>query len=466
MKSRIAALLCLTVLVGAACGARLSAQQRKVALQAVSGGGGAGPGPFSTVAGPLPGASSTVGPAGATPSAGASVGPGGTGAAACGNPATNKATDVGVTPSQITIGTVSDLSGIQPGLFKSTTDAVAAAAAYINSQGGICGRAVQDVPYDTGETSSGDKAATQDACAKSFALVGSMSAFDDGGASVVDSCGIPDLTAITTNSQRAFAKNTYAVYQVRPDQYLQGTARFIKQKYGTSVVQHAAIMWLDSAVTKTNAQVRQKGEEENGYKFIYTKQVEVVETNYTSYVIQMKNAGVQYLTMVADYQSIVRLCQAMQQQGWYPKVMDWDSVVYSPQFLQQANGAANGSLFFINTAMLEEAAKNPEMQLYEQWLARVAPSDKPDYFGLYAWSAARLFQMVATEVGPNLTRSAFFAKVKQVHAWNDHGLHATHDIGNKTASNCFLYGKVTTNAFVRFYPSSGWTCSYGPLLHE
>jgi ABC-type branched-subunit amino acid transport system substrate-binding protein len=465
MKVRIAALASVIVLLGAGCGARLDAKQRRVALQAFQGGGGAAGGPGTgTATGQLPGEGGTTG-GGAAPTPGANTGAGGGGgpeacAAAEGG---NKATDTGVTPAEVTIGTVSDLSGIQPGLFKSTTDAVQAAAAYINSQGGICGRQVKAVPYDTGTTSGGDRAATQDACAQSFALVGSMSAFDDGGADVVDSCGVPDMSAITVNAKRAFAENTYAMYQVRPDQYLQGSARYIKQKYPNAITK-AAILWLNSGPTKTNAQVRQDGEEKNGYKFIYTQEVQVVETNYTAYVRQMQDAGVEYVTMVADYQSIARLTQAMQQQNWYPDVMDWDSVVYDPQFLERAQGAANKSLFFMNTAFLEEVSGNPEMQLYQQWLKRVAPDSDPDYFGLYAWSAARLFQELATDIGPDLTRDALFAQLKKTNAWGGNGLHAEHDIGNKTASNCFLYGTVTTDRFTRTFPSSGWTCDYGPLL--
>jgi hypothetical protein len=290
-----------------------------------------------------------------------------------------------------------------------------------------------------------------------------MSAFDDGGADVVDSCGIPDMSAITVNAKRAFAENTYAMYQVRPDQYLQGTARYIKQKY-PNAIKKAAILWLNAAVTRTNAQVRQKGEEENGYNFIYTQEVQVVESSYTAYVRQMQDAGVEYVTMVADYQSIVRLTKAMQQQNWYPDVMDWDSVVYDPEFVNQAQGSANKSLFYMNTAFLEEVSGNAEMQLYVQWLQRVAPDSEPDYFGLYAWSAARLFQELATKIGPDLTRKALFAQLKSTHSWGGNGLHAEHDIGNKTASNCFLYGTVTTDRFVRTFPSSGWSCDYGPLL--
>ena len=92
----------------------------------------------------------------------------------------------------------------------------------------------------------------------------------------------------------------------------------------------------------------------------------------------------------------------------------------------------------MNTTMNEEAAGNPELQLYQQWLSRVAPGKKPDYFGFYAWSAGQLFAKVHKDVGAKITRKAFLAALKNVHSWNGNGLHAAHDIGNKIMSPCFL----------------------------
>jgi ABC-type branched-subunit amino acid transport system substrate-binding protein len=205
--------------------------------------------------------------------------------------------------------------------------------------------------------------------------------------------------------------------------------------------------------------------EKVGFEFPFRQPVQVVESNYTPYVLQMKQQGIKYVTMVSDYQSIVRLTKAMRQQGWYPDVMDWDSVVYSPKFLQQAEGSAENSLFFTNTALFEEASSNPEMQLYVQWLQRVAPGAQPDYFGLYSWSAGRLFAKVAEAVGPKLTRKAFLAELQKVHAWGGNGLHAEHDVGGKRASGCLMYGQVKGAKFVRLEPSGkGWFCDRGALV--
>jgi hypothetical protein len=126
--------------------------------------------------------------------------------------------------------------------------------------------------------------------------------------------------------------------------------------------------------------------------------------------------------------------------------------------------AADGSLVFLTTAISEEASGNPELQLYMSWLNRVAPGARPDFFGFYAWSAARLFQKLATEIGPKLTRSALFAKVKNVHSWTGNGIHVDHDIGSKTISPCFLYLEIKSSKFRRIHPSNGFECRMGGLV--
>src|SRR5439155_5824130 len=253
--------------------------------------------------------------------------------------------------------------------------------------------------------------------------------------------------------------NVYPIYPVRPDKIPIGTANYIKEKYGSSVIQNAAMLYLNAAVTKANAQQRMKAYSTVGFKWTYVKQVEILEPSYSTFVEGMRRAGVKYVNMVANYQSIQKLLQAMDQADWYPTVRDWDSVAYSDQFANQ-NGQpfkpANGSLVFVNTNIYEERATNPEMQLYITWLNRVAPGAKPDYFGFYAWSAGRLFQQLAAQIGPKLTRKALFDAVKKIHSWDGHGLHAAHDIGDKTMSPCFMYLTINNGKFARKDPASGF----------
>jgi ABC-type branched-subunit amino acid transport system substrate-binding protein len=374
-----------------------------------------------------------------------------------------KATDTGVTANEITVATLADISGIQPGLFESAHQAARAATTYINSQGGICGRQIDLLPLDTKTDAGGNRAAMIDACQKAFAVVGSMSAFDEGSAAPGRECGIPDMTAITTNRLKYDAPNTFPMFPSSGPYLGTSPAKYIAQKF-PDVVKKAAMLWLNQAVTKTNAAARMKAWESVGYRFIYQAEVQVLEANYTRFVQDMRDRGVQYVSMVSDYQSLVRLQKSMRQQGYVPKVRDWDSVAYDAGYLSQPE-VVEGSTVFVNTAMLEEASSNPEMKLYTDWLQRAAPGATPDYFGIHTWSAFRLFQKLATQIGPDLTRAKLIAALKATTEWGGNGIHAPHHTGTKIPSTCNLNLVVKGGKFARLSPASGFDCS-GSLYRE
>ena len=465
MRSRRTALSAVLMIVLAACGARLSDGQRLAGIRALGRGGG--------------GSGNSTGTAGGTGSTGlggtGTTGFGGTGGTTGGTlpggiptsapPGGNGgATDIGVTSNQITLAVASDVTGVQAGLFKSTFQAMQALAAMVNSNGGIYGRAIKLLLLDSKADSVADQAAVQQACNQAFALVGSMSAFDNGGASTGQACGIPDVTAITVNPQRAEATNVYPAEPIGPHTFAIGTGNYIKRTYGEDVIKHAAMLYLNAGVTRVNADQRMRAYKTIGFNWDYVQQVEVLEPNYSQFVQKMKDKGIKYVNFVGNYQSIQKLLSAMDQVGWYPEVRDWDSVAYSQNFLTVGK-PANGSIVFLNTAIYEEVQNNPEMQLYVQWLNRVAPGAKPDYFGFYAWSAGRLFMKVHQMVGPKITRKAFFTQIKTVHSWDDYGMHAAHDIGNKVVSPCFMYLKIVDEHFVRLAPSGhGWACNMGGII--
>src|SRR4029079_904122 len=95
---------------------------------------------------------------------------------------------------------------------------------------------------------------------------------------------------------------------------------------------------------------------------------------------------------------------------------------------------------------------------------RAAPGAVPDYFGIYAWSAYRLFQKIATQIGPDITRAKVLSALKSTSTWNDYGIHGPDQIGTKTPSPCSLYMQVKGGKFQRMWPSSGFDCS-GSLVN-
>lgn len=470
MRTRRAAIAAIAAcgLLAASCGSRLSEDERVEALTSMMARNAGAPTSDGTTPGGVagPGAVPVAGGAAAPRTGAASAGDdragdapaqGGarSGAAASCKPSGSTAT--GVTASEIVVATLADINGVQPGLFQSAHDAANAAAAYINNQGGICGRQVKTRLLDSRTDSGANRATMLDACDNAFAVAGSMSAFDDGSAAPSEACGIPDISAISTNPQKYEAKTTYPIAANGGKTVVTTPARFIKSRY-PDVIKKAAMFWLNQDVTRTNAATRMKAYRTEGFEFIYQQEVQVLEADYTRFVIEMRSRGVQYVNMVSDFQSVVRLQKAMRQQSYFPKVRQWDSVAYDPDYLAEKE-AVEGSLVFINTAMFEEVSSNPEMQLYAEWLKRTKPGATIDYFGLYAWSAWRLFQKLATEIGPEPTRPKLLAALRATKSWGANGLHAAHNIGAKQLSLCNLNLVVKGGRFVRQHPAKGFDCN-------
>jgi ABC-type branched-subunit amino acid transport system substrate-binding protein len=178
----------------------------------------------------------------------------------------------------------------------------------------------------------------------------------------------------------------------------------------------------------------------------------------------MKNAGVQYVSMVGDNNSIARMMKAFKSQNYTPKVREFDTVIYDPKFLQQAGDAAEGVYTSITITPLEEAASNPEYTLYLDSLKRSSGGNPDGFFGAYAWSASRLFQEGLEKTGPQATRAKLLDFLKNMHSWDDHGLHAAHDVGNKTAANCFISLVVKGGKFTRHAPAKGFDCNRTPMF--
>jgi ABC-type branched-subunit amino acid transport system substrate-binding protein len=457
-------------LLATACGSRLSDQERADLTKAMSRrGAGVVAGNESTVApqtsgdeggtsSSAPGAEENGGPqtSNGAASGGADAGElvGGIRLAACADASGPAGT--GVSGNKITVATLADISGVQPGLFQSAHQAARAATAYINSRGGICGRQLEVLPLDSKTDSGGNRAAMLEACAKAFAVVGSMSAFDDGSAAPGRDCGIPDITAITTNASKFNAPNVFPIFP-NGGALATTSAKYIANRY-PDVIKNAAMFWLNQAVTKNNATARQKAWQSVGFNFVYQQEVQVLEANYTRFVIEMQRRGVQYVNMVSDFQSIVRLQKSMRQQNFVPKVRDWDSVAYDRDYLSEPS-VVEGSLIFLSTALFEEADANPEMKLYSDWLQRGSPGATPNYFGIHTWSAFRLFQVLATGIGPEISREKMLAALKSVKTWNGNGLHGPHQTGAKMPSTCSLYLQAKGGKFVRLAPASGFNCS-------
>lgn len=351
----------------------------------------------------------------------------------------------GVTNSVIKIGNSSDISGPIPGLFASAQLATKAYVAYFNRTSSICGRKLELTTLDSRTDAGADQQSYTKMCETVFASVGSMSAFDSGGASTAQGCGLPDIRTASATFARNSCSTCFGAQSTSAKEFTTAIPDFFVEHYHAAS-QKAAFLYINAGAAAENAKTQQNVEEQRGMKFLYTSGIDVADFNYGPYVQQMKSKGVEWVQFIGAYQQSVRLNQAMQANNFTPEVKFFDPSVYDADFVKTGGSAVEGVITFTNFTPLEES--QPELNLYKQWLQQVSPGANPTFFGEYAWSAAKLFVTQSIALGGKLTRASLVHRMKGIHSWTADGLHSPMDVGGKHSPSCARFLQLKRGTWI------------------
>ncbi len=495
---RLAAVVMLSGLASTACGARLSPSQRTTALSQYNGNGGSGgpAAPGSTDGGTTgattgvttgSGTTTGTGPAttggsgsGATGTGGTTTGSSGTTTGATTGGTTGDfrqappggnggATDVGVTKDSITIYNISDISGAVPGLFEDARFATQAYIKYFTAQyGTLYGRKIILKTLDSQLDTGPNRSAALDLCANGFAGVGSISAFDQGAAEPEKQCGVPDVRGLATTDEIKAVPNVFPANAAGTGKY-RGLAQFGWAAASSDAkikasIKKAGYIFSDGAVTQQQStQDEQATKNAFGFNWVAHVPFPTSSTDYTQPVAQLKKAGAEFVTFSGAYQQAAGIRKAMDAQNYHPTVWQPTVTAYTPNYLQQAGAAAEGTYVGIQPTLLEEISHSKELATYATWLQQVNPSAVPTDLGQFAWGAAALFIDKMIKLGPKPTRKGLIALLNQEHNYTDNGLFPGQDIGGRKLSDCIQIIQVQNGKFVRVLPTSvyTWRCQDG-----
>lgn len=372
----------------------------------------------------------------------------------------NAASDVGVTPTQITVGNVVTLTGPVPGLFAGGAAGTDAYFQYINSQGGVFGRKLVLKTGDDGLSCNGYQTQLNSIGPSVFAFVGSWSDFDN--------CGVPYFQAHPTIpdvhyllSQQSYSEPAGFTPQPSPPGFRTGPYQYYAQHYPNAVKKVGALWASTSPTTWTEQKAAM---ESVGFKIIYNRGIQPTETDFTADIVRMKNLGVQYLDL--RNQGVTTIADAMNdaaQQNWHPQVVVTNSE-YDLTFFKLLSSPENGNGILSDQpyAMFlgEDAATNPEVGLFDTWMKKTHPHQTIDLFAMFSWAAAALFVDALKAAGKNPTRQEVITQLKAIHNFSDNGMVAEADVGNKKPPGCWMLIKVENGKFQRVLPpGQGFTCT-------
>jgi hypothetical protein len=400
-----------------------------------------------------------------------------------------KASEVGITDTEIHIAVLADVDNtIRPGLFKGAQDAGEAWAGYINSSCKtknkcVAGRKIVVDFIDTKLNPNETRNAIITACQNDFALVGTTSIFMSQGAvgdlqACVDQAGaatgLPDFAALATDPGHQCSPTTHPINppalvcetkDESPQTYQANTGptnRYLKQNKGKL----GGVFLLPSDVQQARDSQLPivAGQEAQGIENIQTFDVrgQALQPEYTPIVQKISDEKATYVRSGLDYQSTVLLRREAKAQGVTSvKVWDCSFQCYDPRLLTEGGADVDGENVYITFVPFEEAKSNKNLN------AMLKAVEDPDGFATQTWAAATYFRDAVNAIvekdGVNgLTRSALLTAMSGIHDFTADGMIAPVDVGGKVVGGCFAQLQVKGGTFVRVFPKKAATFSCDP----
>ena len=399
------------------------------------------------------------------------------GAGGCGS-APLQATDIGVTPTTITVEVMADVgSPLAPGLFKGNFDAMAAFAKYVNGRGGIACRQLVVRTWDSKLDATESKDGLIDACANAVAMVGNNALFNPD-VSPMTGCtdrtgtatGLPDIAALANDSNEVCAPTAYVisgVYQtcpvpagVRPLTANVGPTLWFEKTFpGLHGLYLAA---SDTPTLVQSAAYLIASQRQAGITFDGTPKVSGFDTQtaYTPRVQMVKASGSNYVFNGSNDIAMIRMRKEAAAQG-VTGVDVWGCTLacYTPAMLSEGGSSVDGTYLSIGFLPFEEAGLNAQDQAY------VSNSPSLTTWGAQAWQAGLAFQQVVNGIvkrgGPNaVTRSAILDGLKNIGQFTADGWIGPTNL--REISPCFLLMQIQSGKFVRAYPTQPGTFDCSP----
>jgi hypothetical protein len=393
-----------------------------------------------------------------------------------------KATDVGITASEIHIAVIADVdTPIQPGLFQGAVDGVKGAAAYLNSKaggGGVAGRKLVVDFIDSKLNPTASRNAVITACENDLATIGTsvvfLSNFDDAvncedqaGAAT----GLPDLPAFTVGVAQSCAAVTFplnppqldcATKDVAPQTYRgsRGPSDYLLKKFGKL---HGAFVYgNDSKDAVRGSLAIIESQNAAGIKSDQTVGISgsSPQTAYTPVAAKMKQDSSNYGMTLGD-NAMILLRNEAQLQGVSSDTV-WSCGCYSKEIA--ANSALDDTWVNLLYLPLEEASTNPTLGAFKKYVG----AEKADQFAVYSWAATLAFadaaKAVVAKQGINgLTRKALLTEgLPSLTNFDAGGMIGPTNIAERIPSKCFVMLHLTKGKYVRAFPAKKGTFDCNP----
>jgi branched-chain amino acid transport system substrate-binding protein len=375
----------------------------------------------------------------------------------------NKASDVGVTATTITIGTIVAENGVLGDAFAPTARGMRAWAAYTNAHGGIKGRQVILKTCDDREDRNRDLACAQQLVEKDkvFALIGTNSRSFGGSAQYLADHEIPVIGEPITNSFARYP-TMFSVYQngyQRDGKNVgykgqlvnsSGIDRWFKQNLN---VTKAAVFAYDIDESKQAGQFIQKGLQLEGYTQADLYIVSFAAPSFDQPVAEMQSKGTEIVFDAMDDGANRKLCDAMARRNYKPKAKVSTVVSLGDRVGTDYNDTCRNSVFVGGQTLNYAQTSVPEIAKFRDAYAKYQPNLPLHQWALEGWMMGNLFKSYADSAAP--TRKGFVSYLNGLVSWKGDGIDVGLDWGKTDPSASRVKDCFTISRWLD--AKGGWT---------
>jgi branched-chain amino acid transport system substrate-binding protein len=367
----------------------------------------------------------------------APIGPSGTAgrSPAASGSAHNPASDVGVTPTTITVGNlVSRTSPLGPDAFSGSYYGATAYFDALNRSGGVNGRMVKVAACDDTGSGSGNVDCVHRLIDKDriFALAGTT-AFSYDGARYVNAKGVPDVAGQPVGNAYDIYPHLWSLYG--SDEPRNGTLGWDGKLYGGTEVYHwfklnrhtkkAAVVFYNVAPSERYARLTEAGLRKEGYT-VREEQVDLGLANFDSIAVDIGGAKVDSVYDALDQAGNVRLCRALDAhhvklvakvtttQGW-TKTVGHDFA---------SSPTCRNSLYATGNSVNFDDPSKPGVAAFQKAVNQLYPKrkGKSSEWELEGYISAQWLTDAMRSCGAQLTRSCVEHYLKTTRNYDGHGM--------------------------------------------
>jgi branched-chain amino acid transport system substrate-binding protein len=324
-------------------------------------------------------------------------------------PATGPATDQGgssvTTRSTILLAQIGTWSGPIGAAFKEMITGLRIWVQDANARGGVAGHPMQLLVADDG----GDPARYQALLKEmvetrgAFAFVGNNGVFTGpAGQAYLESKRVPVVggdvaNSVWTQSPMYFPQATTLDGMINSVPV--STARFNdKKKVGI-------LTCLEVEACRIGNRVWPEYSKKLGLEVVYNGQASVTQPEFTAECINARNAGAEVMEIALDASTLIRWGKACSQLGYRPRIFVPAEVLEAKLEGDVAGGIFEGLVGSIPNApfMLSDT---PGLAAFQSAKAKYASNASVSLSTILGWTAGRLFERVAKDLGAEPTREA------------------------------------------------------------